>query len=367
MLSELTSRMLKDWPDRFPEHRRPADLWYVNVTGSPEGGTTTFLAFGEFGEKPLFAVKVYRDDDPQDRINGECDALGTLRARGGLLASSVPRLILAEPIGGAWVSVQSILDGRPMAATLTEGGSPHVAEAARNFGLAGEWIGLMHRETREVEPSRVEVAVAQAREDIRAFKEIFELSADERAYAEQMDEGLDAIGHVGVCLGHGDFCRHNILLDPLTPSGPVRVIDWTFSRRPSFLLHDLLFFLSGYFLQIRSQYGIEGFMQAFSYTFFDRNAYSAAVRSCVTTYCARLGLATSVIEPLFGLFLIRQAIFEYRQAVRCAERGPLPRFTLYLAALDRKPYEDAAKAQLWIHYYRQYLRDAERFVCGGRA
>lgn len=361
MLPELTDYLLENWAQCFPATERPETLRYFGIPGSVEGGTTTFLGFSHGrGSKPLFAVKVHRDQGVREEVIRERDVLALLQTSAGPLVASIPKVILCRQIGGAWILVQTILNGRPMSARLTASGQPDLEEATGNFALAMQWVSEMHRATRMATPSAVDDP-SGLRDTIQGFTSTFNLSAGERQYLESLGKKISSFVRVGTCVRHGDFCRHNLLVEKKGTSAKLGVIDWTFSELAALPLHDLLFFLATYFLQIRTRQGPEGFTRAFEYTFLDTNEYSGLVKRCILDYCQQMQIADSDLEPLFASFLMDQAMSEYRRVLRCAKRGGLPRFTVYLAGLNNDDYGEALKEQLWPRFFRLFVERRRDF------
>jgi hypothetical protein len=362
MLPELTCRILDGWDNFLQGVDKPKVINYLGIPGSVEGGTTTFLAFGDKYSKPVFAVKVHRDPDGQDLILNERDILNYLQVKGGLLAASVPQVILCERIGHTWVLVQSILEGRPMCAKVTNNGIPKVEEAAEKFDLACRWLSNMHVVTQENEVLKFEEARKDTLNIIQEFPNTFELSNEEYGFVQKIADNLNFLSYAGLFLRHGDFCRHNILIDRCRGKTKISVIDWTFGRRAALPLHDLLFFVTTYFLQVRKHHGIPGFTRAFEYTFFDKSSYSELVKRYIAEYCQQIGIDLSLIKPLFAIFLMNQAILEYKKVLRCSRYGGLPRFTVYLATFENRPYHQALKEQLWIYFFHMFVKEQHRFI-----
>jgi len=358
MLPALTQRLLRGWEDLFPGTRRPGTIRYLGMPGSVEGGTATFLGFGDGRSRPDFAVKVHRDPARGELAVEERDNLELLRVKGGRLAGSVPRAILCEPIGGSWMLVLSILDGRPMGVRMTSSGMPDVGATAGDFEIVSDWLSELHRATLDPGPARA-AAQARALEATQACLEHFPLSMPEQERIQRVEEAVPALLEAGVVLGHGDFCRHNILVACRRQIG---VVDWTQSERGSVAGRDLLFFLTTYFLQVRVQHGLEGFLGAFEQTFFRDTTYGGLVRDCVRRYCARLGIDQSTLRDLFALFLIRQAVDEYRMILRCARRSGLPRFIAYLAARRNATYDEALREQLWIRFFQFFVEREQHCI-----
>ncbi|MBI4063352.1 MAG: aminoglycoside phosphotransferase family protein [Elusimicrobia bacterium] len=360
MLPKLSERLFGDWSRFFPDETKPQAISYLGIAGSVEGGTCTFLGFPKNRKKPLFAVKIHRAPDAGGRVSAEQEVLTRLGLCEDALSGPIPRAILCQQIGGVWMLVQSIVAGRLMPASLTKEGAPDLAEAAINFQLAGYWLARMHSATRHCDGAGVAVARQGVASDIEAFIETFELSVKERERVAGLANAQRSWPDNGLYLRHGDFCRHNILTGRTDQK--IGVIDWTFGEWTICPMDDLFFFLSTYFLQIREDHGVAGLTQAFEHTFFSKNGYSDVARRAIAEAAARLGVDTPDVRDMFALFLINRALFEHRQLAACAQSGGLPRFAVYLAALEDNNYHEALRSQLWIRFFRFFVEHEDHFI-----
>ena len=360
----MSNLVLEQWQNLFPNSTKPRDIRYLGIPGSIEGRTTTFLAFTENQREPVFVVKIHRDSGDRDQVLNERDVLLELQSKGYPLSASVPRLILCEEIADRSVLVESVLEGRPMMAAMTSRGLPEVENAAANMSLAKQWLLRFNTATMQAQVSTSNWLEEYEAQQIRTFEATFELSRPERDYLREINAAIESpeFGDLDMVTLHGDFCRQNILVSQHGGETKLGVIDWTFSRPIGLPLHDLFFFMTTYFLQIRSSTGSASFTTAFEETFCDSNPYSHTVQRYVKEYCSELGISLSLVRPLFTLFLIERAVFEYLQLEKCARTGGLPRFSVYLAALENSDYREALKHQLWIGFFRNFVRQAHQFI-----
>jgi len=323
MLNELSERVLREWSRLLPEERKPQRIQYLGLPGSIEGGTTSYLAFSERNDTPLFAVKIHRDPGHGRKALKEESTLSLLANVGGGFGGSVPRVLLCERVSQVWVLVQTILRGTPMLARSGSDGMPDARQASSNFEIASEWLSLLDSGTRD----RSEVATRTLREGglklLKRFPSLFRLSPPELCYLESLEAALPRVCASGGVIQHGDFCRQNILLSGSSRKRKIGVIDWTDSRTCGFPLHDLFFFLATYFVQVRKETGKAGFLAAFSRTFLEKNQYSREAFRVVDAYCRHHGVVRSEIEPLFVLFLIDRVLFPSRLLGVQLQNGPV--------------------------------------------
>jgi len=223
-------------------------------------------------------------------------------------------------------------------------GLPEVENSKTNINLAKDWLVNLNNETKEtriIVPNLFEYYVTR---QIEKFQTIFLLSKDEQDYLKRILGIMKGLLYrkIDLFLSHGDFCRHNILASKNKTGYNIGVIDWAFSKRANLPLHDFLFFLTTYFLQVRRKnYGITGYIKAFEDTFFNENNYSDLVKQCLTEYCQELKIDLSLTKPFFTMFLIDKAISEYQKLLSISERGFIPGFGIYSESNKNKSYRDA--------------------------
>jgi hypothetical protein len=362
VLPELTSRIIRQWNDLFPGVDRPTVVRYLGIPGSVEGGTTTFLAFADKKTKPIFAVKLHRYPDVQERALNESDILDRVGRCGSAISTSVPRVILCERISGVWVLVQSVVDGRPMVAAMTAGGEPEIKMAARNMQITVDWLVQLQKGTvnsLEIDQGQL---VQNELKTIRDFSATFDLSATECIFLEEIATALSTTFRTNGFIQHGDFCRQNILVTEGPGCTKVGVIDWTDAQAAGFPLHDLLYFITTYCLQTRKYTGVSGVAKTFTDTFFEPNIYSTLVRRCIIDYCTQVELHLSTVKTLFAIFLVNQTMFEYNKMATASILGGLPTFTMYLASYYNQNYDQALKQQLWIYFFREAVKLQNQFI-----
>lgn len=360
MLPALTQNLMNNWEKYFPSENRPDKINYLGALGSVQGRTTTFLGFADKLKKPSFVVKVHRDSAETEMVNNEKEVLAKIQGYGGSFAGSVPRLITCEKIDGSWALVQSVVGGYPMNAAITNDGKPELNSTAGNMHIIKEWLvefNMLNKKNGKTSGENNLRAIDE-------FEKVFELSAAEKDFLDKTRKELETYKSDKnlTVISHGDFCRHNILVSKSKNDTRIGVIDWTFVRPQSLPVHDLFFFISTYFLQIRKHYGIEGFIKAFEETFFTVSSYSNIAKDCIIDYCRRMGINLSFIKFHFGMFLVEQALMDYHQLIKCAKQGGLPRFAVYLASFKDKSYGEAKKEQLWTYFFRFFVENKEKFI-----
>jgi len=363
MLPELTKYMLTNWNRFFPVTRKPNNIDFLGIPGSVDGGTTTFLAFGDQMKTPLFVIKVHRHEDVYERVTNEVKVLNYLATCDDDISNTVPRLIISKKISGVWVLVQSILKGKPMDVIINKKGTPKLKYSEKNFRLITTWLEKLSLTSRSVDDSLCNRHSQYFKETIDNFTFLFGLSAKELYLRDFIIERISSIIEEGLCIQHGDFCRQNLLVFSPLIRTRFSVIDWTDCKRFGLPLHDLFFFFTTYFFQVRRG-TLKKITESFESTFFEDNSYSKLVKYYIAKHCEALSVERSNLSARFGLFLIERAIAEYQRLLKCSNNDVLPRFTINLALSERTDFKEALKKQLWIRYFRAYADKRELFEKG---
>lgn len=361
IIPELNALILSQWETLFPKTKKPDQLHHLGIPGSIEGGTTTFLSFGEKSSQPYFAVKIHRDPNEDEKVSREIEVLKFIHQLDAELSKSAPRLIMGKKIAGLWVTLQSILEGAPMVASLDDQGLPDSLCAEQNFTIISHWLLKLQKDSSQKIKLNPEDIVSRGKTSLDFFANTFPLNQDEKDFLVLLGENLDRLAKLGHTVQHGDFCRQNILINP-SLSQP-NVIDWTDSRLGGFPLHDLLFFITSYCLQVRKEAGINGFTGMFKHTYLSENPYSHQVKQCLVNYCQQTGIDLKDVPLLLGIFIVNQSLFEYQKVSKSLkEGGALPRFTFYLASLEKRSFEEATREQLWIYFFRSLVKKQTDFL-----
>lgn len=364
MLTELNENLLGKWDDIFPGKRRPAKISHLGIPGSVQGETTTLMCFADRDSRPFAVVKVHRRRNSMEKAHRERDILLRLSGLPVDCVETVPRLIFCDQIGGMWAIGQTVLNGRPMEAPMTGGGMPDLTDAELNMRKTSEWLLEYGCKTREQGPCVFEEFKANWSKKLSDFCSIYEPRGDEDILLQRIADGLEMFrtSTDQIITRHGDFCRQNILVSGARRDWRMGVVDWSFVQRFSPRLHDLYFFLSTYFLQERKHHGLAGFAMAFEDTFVNENGYSRLVRKIVSDHCRRASISQPMARLQFRMFLVDQALFDHELSVKCSRNGGLPRFTVYLASLSSKGFDEALKEGIYIHYFRIFASKPDQFL-----
>lgn len=304
----------------------------MTVAGRVESAATTLLAFDGRSPDPVLAIKIHRAKDAGARVHAEAEVLEEL-ARIPEIGPSAPRAVFAGQIAERWVLIQTALGGTPMSGTAS--GDPTLALA---------WLERLHRARRPREDGGLRAELERTIDDLRAT---FELGPRELEYTSSID--LDRAASLGAVLEHGDLAPHNILIGPRG----VSVIDWTDGSVAGVALHDAFFFATtANVLRASTDGTYDGLLGAFRRAYLGAgNARDRTVRP-LQRHAAAIGIEPTMLDVLFGIFLIRVAVAEATRIRAAHQRGSWSSFALQVAAAEGLGPERVAEAQPWIGFFR---------------
>lgn len=359
MLPDVTERLLEDWSRYFPGTRRPRHVHYLGVSGFVEAGTATFLGFDEEQHAPLFVAKVLRQSADPERLLREQSTLSYVQTCDGIPVGSVPRVLLCEKLGHAWVLVQTVLGGRTMIPPSARRGGPAVGKMRHHLRLATEWIAHLHAATRVIGDA-ASSRTAGPSATLAEFARIFEPSPAERDFLAAIATQLPAIGKLGTCVQHGDYTHGNILIDRSCGGEKINVIDWTESSREGLVLHDLIFFLVTYFLHYKTGSTTDQAVTIWREMSLRGGAYQADASRCLQEYGSFLGIDPGLLTTLIGLSLAEQAVFDYTKLVRQTHDSTLPLYTVHVGVKQDMSYESVIKEQVWRRFLQEFAGSLHR-------
>lgn len=269
------------------------------------------LLWAPGASEPAMVVKMTRDPSVNARLENERDALRTLASLGlatddrvpsvrfagrhaGLAIvgeGAIPGVPFAERVG-ADPSSGPILDALAWLTVLAAGSVRHAAPAdvARAFtDLHGRWVALCR-------PSDAEAA--------------------------RLAGAIEAIGAadrpIPLVFQHGDPGTWNLLVGE---DGLVRFLDWENAEPAGPPLWDLLYLLRSHAVGAARRAGVRRRLVAVERWFFGASPVSGLVADSIDRYVARIGLDARLVEPLFHLCWMHQALKEATRMAPDQVRG----------------------------------------------
>jgi hypothetical protein len=250
--------------------------------------------------EPSLVVKLTRDPSVNARLETERDALRRLESLGLADDGGIPRVRFAGRHAGLAVVGESAVNGLPLSLS---GGADPVGRPI--VGAIDQLIELGRRSVRTVAPSAVADALVKLHERYVA------MCQPPLAEAERLQAAIAAIADstspFPVVFQHGDAGTWNLLV---TPDQRVVFLDWENAEPAGMPLWDLFYLLRSHAVGVGRQNGARRRLTAVDRFLFDRSMLSELVVEATARSVAAIRLDPAMVEPLFHLCWMHQALKE---------------------------------------------------------
>ena len=314
-------------------HSNSDDIEILCLPGSALSNHCTLILF-DINIGARWVIKVSRTSEDKS-LKNEKSEINYLRSN-SVTRSYVPELISYFEINNRCVLVTEYYNGRVLSPKVNSLDVPNYKIAKSHFKSVEQFIGIYYRLNFENNKlkfvninefvDKLEFVLNNNIITKKEFKFIFNIitKLDKYKYSQQ----------------HGDLTRHNILEN----NESLRIIDWT-DTKLNLAVDDIFFFITNYFLQYRNKLGIHGILEAFNYTFFDKNSYSNLVHLTIKKSLSTIGVHQEDYGKYFLIFLLNRFIYEYNAIIKIPieKRG---NFNMIIND-EKKSIEDEI---LWYHY-----------------
>ena len=212
MLNKIAAIIRDSSTDNFIREISPDDINYLCISGAVEGGTVTFLAFLHNKNRPIFAIKVYRDSCDQ-RAHFEETILRLLSNNPANLSLGIPKLLFCGKIDSQFVLVQSIVSGKALELYLDKNGNPDIPAMQNHLDITTSWLCDLYTASRQNKfATNQPNPMRTVRDTLQAFFQLYSINSVSDQFSSYVKMHEAALSEVsGVCIQHTDFCRHNIL------------------------------------------------------------------------------------------------------------------------------------------------------------
>jgi hypothetical protein len=275
-----------------------AFAWGLSATGPYRTQKALLPLFAAGASAPEMIVKVARHSSVNPRLHVELDALRRLATLGPTIAERVPAVLFAGRHAGLLVVGESALDGDPFRAARKEGDLRATDAVA--------WLTELGQRT---------ASPVDAREVAGALDELVDtyvaadgpgrtLDAQLRAQVERIRGHPDPFP---VVAQHGDPGTWNLIALPGDRTG---FLDWENFEERGMPLWDVVYLLRSLAVGSLPRRRLERRLEHVQRTFLDTSAFTPFIVGAVRRYCAQVGLADDLVEPLYHLGWMYQALKE---------------------------------------------------------
>ena len=272
--------------------------WGLSATGPYRTQKVLVPLFAPGAGVPEIVVKMARHPSVNARLQVELDGLRRLATVSPTIAERVPAIRFAGTHAGLLVVGESALDGNPFRAPRMER-HPLAADAV-------SWLTQLGVQTAEpVDPG----------EAARALDDLVDtyVAADGpgRALAGELRAQVERIrrhrGPFPVVLQHGDPGTWNLVAMPGDRTG---FLDWENFEARGMPLWDLFYLLRSLAVGSVARRPFERRLGHVQRALLDTSERTPFIVDAVRRYCAQVGVADDLVEPLFHLGWMYQALKE---------------------------------------------------------
>lgn len=279
-------------------HDIGAHAWGLSAAGPYRTQKILIPLFAPGARDPETIVKLARHPSVNERLGVELDGLGRLATAGATIRERVPVVRFSGSHAGLLVIGESVLDGAPFRAPQMER-HPLAADA-----LA--WLTeLGVRTTTRVAPGEAAAALDDLVDAYLAADGPGRALAGElRALVERIRRHRDPFP---VVVQHGDPGTWNLVAMPSDRTG---FLDWENHEARGMPLWDLFYLLRSLAVGSIPRRALERRLGHVERAFLDTSERTPFIVDAVRRYCAQVGVADDLVEPLFHLGWMYQALKE---------------------------------------------------------
>ena len=272
--------------------------WALSATGSYRTQKILVPLFAPGAPVPEFIVKLARHSSVNPRLQVELDGLHLLATFGPTIAERVPAVRFAGTSAGLLVVGESALDGGTFR-----------APAMQRHPLAADAVAwLTELGVRTVAPVDTGEAAAALDELVDMYVAAEgpgrALAGELRAQVERIRRHPDLFP---VVVQHGDPGTWNLIAMPGDRAG---FLDWENLEARGMPLWDLFYLLRSLAVGSLPRRALERRLGHVQRTFLDASELTPFIVGAVRRYCAQVGLADDLVEPLYHLGWMYQALKE---------------------------------------------------------
>ncbi|MGH8899403.1 MAG: aminoglycoside phosphotransferase family protein [Egibacteraceae bacterium] len=299
--------------------------WALLSAGEYRTKKVLLFLFPPGDAAPEYVVKLTRHPDFNARLENEYRALSELERR-GLAARSVPRAAFHGTQAGIAFVGETAVSGIPLRERTTA--RPDCPDAL----AALDWLVELGISSAD-RTARATDAAATLGTLLDRFVTTYRPDARHRAF---LAEQIAALGRhpepFPVVFTHGDAGTWNVLIDK---AGRPLFLDWEAADPQGPPLWDMLYFFRSHAITVARRAGIRDRLRAFERGFLEASELNRLLCAAVERYCAKVGLARCMAEPLFYTCWMHRSLKEAKTlSERTLHRGRYVR--LLIRCIDQQ-------------------------------
>jgi SAM-dependent methyltransferase len=274
----------------------------LSATGLYNSNKVIFFLSKGSQEKPEMVIKMTRAGEFNGRLANEATVLTRLLREQLVEAGSYPQLLFFDTYRGQAVLAQKVIAGEPFRRRT------HLTADCPFAQRAISWIVQLGKSSADNPAGASGQVAAGLDELVTRFESIYQSSQDESRFLRlQIHRIRSCRGACPLVFQHGDTGTWNLLV---RPDGRVAFIDWENGEPKGMPLWDLFYFLRTFGTWISRQTGIRDREMSFQKNFLTASPLKDLLARATQEYCAEVGLAAELAEPLFYTCWVHWALRE---------------------------------------------------------
>ena len=274
----------------------------LSASGLYNSNKVVFYLFEGSKERPEIIVKMTRAREFNFRLANEAAVLARLRQHDFVEAGTYPELLFFDIYRGQAVLAQKVIPGEPFRRRT------HLTAACPFARDAVSWILQLGKASANRSVATSRQVAAGLDKLLTHFETIYKPSEDENRFLRMQIERIrSSRSAFPLVFQHGDPGTWNLLV---RPDGRVAFLDWESGEPNGMPLWDLFYFLRTFGTWISRQRGDRDGEGSFRKHFLAASPLSEFLTQTIEQYCAAVGLAKELVEPLFYTCWMHRALKE---------------------------------------------------------
>lgn len=291
---------------RLPEYLRHIALnnnvdlsafrWGYAARGRYRSQKLLYFLFEPMAAKPAYIIKMVRDAVFNPRLERERNGLLLLQERNLMPTGTLPEIVFSGHHHNLAIVGETVIEGDPFEARSQFNAECQYAKTAI------DWLIKLSACTIVSHPP-VDMA-SSFQQLVDRFAEIYKPSRAHQDYLNGLVARVRENPPPAV-FQHGDPGTWNLLV---TAGPKVAFLDWENATEHGIPIWDLLYFLRAYCVAAGQKSGNHGVLPAVEHYMIEQSPLSDFIVDAFQRYCQRMGLDSTLVEPLFFMCWVFWAV-----------------------------------------------------------
>jgi len=276
--------------------------WGLSARSRFNSRKVLFFLFAQSSDEPEYIVKLTRDAAYNARLENECHALRLLQARGLSAHGALPEVVFFGHHSDLAIVGETAINGTQFRArTKATADCPYARSAI-------DWLIDLGATTADP-TAATPLHVAERLEVLfNRFTQHYQLAPSDRDFlTEQIALIAGSPAILPLVFQHGDSGVWNVMV---RDDGVSVFLDWEAAEPQGMPLWDLFYFIRSFAMSVARTAGKQDSLSVFRQQFITDAPLSPLLIEATARYCARSGVPTQLVAPLFYTCWMHRALKE---------------------------------------------------------